>query len=292
VALATAGEIGVRRGAFGDSQALARQALAIVGDADVPAYWLAEMVLGTSAMMRSVEDAPPHFERALAATRRAGDTFDIVLAQQFLAVALPGLGPEHLDRALVEAREAMALATSVGSPSLLAQANFALGYTLIMRGDPTAGEHLAAAITPRAGAALSGTLGMLALHQMRFGSRTEALATIERAINYDVYIGDRGMFANSLDVLVGVLAGCDDPEGAAVVAGVLEGDAVPQIIRTGVPQERRAKVLQRLEARLGPEAWTAACARGAAMRFDEIVAFAVDRIDELCRRTESGADRD
>jgi hypothetical protein len=100
------------------------------------------------------------------------------------------------------------------------------------------------------------------------------------------------MFANSLDVLVGVLAGCDDPEGAAVVAGVLEGDAVPQIIRTGVPQERRAKVLQRLEARLGPEAWTAARARGAAMRFDEIVAFAVDRIDELCRRTESGADRD
>jgi hypothetical protein len=69
-----------------------------------------------------------------------------------------------------------------------------------------------------------------------------------------------------------------DARAGAVLAAAMESGAMPAVGRSGMPGERRARILARLEETLSPEDLVEARAQGSAMSYDEVVEFLLERI--------------
>src|SRR5262249_43730462 len=172
------------------------------------------------------------------------------------------------------------LARKIGCPTLIGQGEMAYGYVLTMRREPGAVEPLKAAAALRS-VNRAGALAVLALYQSTNGTPREAVEAIEEAIQHGHEIGDPGQITVAADIAVPLLVRYGDPEAAAVVLGSISGGALPRAGRSGVPGERRDRMLIRMNERLGEDALARAQARGTAMSYDEIMDFMFERVAAL-----------
>jgi hypothetical protein len=184
------------------------------------------------------------------------------------------------DTARSEARQAVAAARLVRSPTLLAHALSAHARTL---SEENPEEALAAAEEViglvEAGAANNSytpALQSAALLRSRRGDRLGAAQAIHAAIEHESHTGNRLTFAADITVAVVVLA--DQPSGfeaAATLAGACRGPVLGHLPAfLGAPhRDRYDQVLADLADTLGDEANAKAQHDGAAMTYDEIVHF-------------------
>jgi predicted ATPase/class 3 adenylate cyclase len=279
--LTAAADFAISRGDYSDAVELAEEALRLANEPD-PACWSAEMVLGRTALFDARDDPADHFERALAIARRTGDAYQRAVAQSNLAAGLSFHGADELERARAEAEAAVQLAEQTACSSVVASANFALGYILVLARDPGAVEPLRRSLA--AGPASSenpGSLNMLAIHYARHGTPAQALDLLEGSLNDARYRADPSYTSSSLDLALPVFVRFGDATTAAELRGALAHGALPAVTRAGVAKQRQKSGFARLDQQLSPEERRAAEARGAAMTHDQIIAHTLERIGSL-----------
>jgi predicted ATPase/class 3 adenylate cyclase len=279
--LTAAADFAISRGDYSDAVELAEEALRLANEPD-PACWSAEMVLGRTALFDARDDPADHFERALAIARRTGDAYQRAVAQSNLAAGLSFHGADELERARAEAEAAVQLAEQTACSSVIASANFALGYILVLARDPGAVEPLRRSLA--AGPASSenpGSLNMLAIHYARHGTPAQALDVLEGSLNDARYRADPSYTSSSLDLALPVFVRFGDATTAAELRGALAHGALPAVTRAGVAKQRQKSGFARLDQQLSPEERRSAEARGAAMTHDQIIAHTLERIAAL-----------
>jgi predicted ATPase len=290
--LTAAADFAISRGDYSDAVELAEEALRLANEPD-PACWSAEMVLGLTALFDARDDPAVHFERALAIARRTGDAYQQAVAQSNLAAGLSFHGADELERARAEAEAALPLAEQTACPSVIASANFALGYVLVLARDPGAVEPLRRSLP--AGLAFSenpGSLSMLALHYARHGTPAQALDALEGSLSHARYRADPSYTSSTVDLALPVFVRYGDATTAAELRGALALGALPAVTRAGVAEQRQKSGFEKLDQQLSPEERRSAEARGAAMTHDQVIAHTLERIAALRHKlAQRGADR-
>jgi predicted ATPase/class 3 adenylate cyclase len=269
-------------GLYDEAEARGAQALALATE-DIPEHWearaKAELMLGDLSLRGdSRSDPVAHYERALECSAGTLVASTPVMARHLLAVALPNRGREALGAARVEADRVMDQALATGSPTMIAQAHFGLGYIEFLTREPGAEQHLRKSLGsfgPNAG----GALGVLALVLSAEDNSTEALDTLGEAVRLSRDSGDHSMVSVNLDLGLPLLLRAGDAAGAATLLGALEHGAVPHVQRTGVPGQRRTRTTDRIVEQLGTSEFNSLRAQGAAMDYATVVAFALERIN-------------
>jgi hypothetical protein len=126
-------------------------------------------------------------------------------------------------------------------------------------------------------------LNSLALHHSEFGRYSEALGELRESIDHSTRAGDlvTNLTAMNFASLVFARAGVDE------AAAVLVGSSYAGLLARGYNVDdlpRAATAVQALGQRLGAQRWREATERGAAMDYDELLAFSVGALDDALRR--------
>jgi predicted ATPase/class 3 adenylate cyclase len=187
-------------------------------------------------------------------------------------------------RARAEAETALALARRSGSPSALAIGLLTFGFTW-WKDDPDAALRAMEEGTQlvRAGATdanFGGALIASALIHARRDETGPALAFLREGIAREHDTGDRGVVASTLFTVVDVLGAIGESEAAGVVVGVVTAGCMADMGFHGDP-EGFERGRDEAERALGPNAYDAAVARGAAMSFDEAATYALGELDRI-----------
>jgi hypothetical protein len=188
------------------------------------------------------------------------------------------------DKALASAHIALDAAEALGQPSALALALYANGMVRDEIDPASARRYCEQSIDlTEKGASdvvYANSFGTLALMSARAGDVPEALRDVRRSIAYAHSIGDRPPMVGTLHTATRLLPPVDDPERFANLAGgILDGWFKP--MGNIIPERDRlpASALAEVEAMLGSDRYRAARARGAAMRYDELVSLVLAALD-------------
>ena len=197
------------------------------------------------------------------------------------------LGAGDQDTARPAAQEALAIARTVGAPTLLANALSAYSRTVL---DENPTEALAAAEESmrliEAGAndtSYNFVAQTAALVRSARGDYVGAALAIHAGLDHYVRVGRRSLLSSLVAVAALVLAGLrDTSEAAATLCGAVSG---PELGRfpTFLPHAaaRYEQTLAELEVTLGPDTYARAWQRGESMTYDEIVAYALEQLKRL-----------
>jgi hypothetical protein len=191
-----------------------------------------------------------------------------------------------------EAERAVRDAGRIGAPTLVA---CALGAHAWAIADDDPEEALAAADEcvqlSEAGAgdfAYSPNLALGAMLREAAGDQPGALDALRKAVEYDARTGNRVYMAMALTRTALVLAGSPDAfTAAATLDGALAGPVLGIVPRWLTPpqQKRYEQRLAAISAGLGEDGTARARRRGAAMTYDEIVAYTLDQLGRLADRS-------
>ena len=124
----------------------------------------------------------------------------------------------------------------------------------------------------------------VALLRTADGDTAGAAHAIHTAIDHDARVGDRNYIAADVTVSVIVLAG--DRHGlssAATLSGAAAGPALGHIpaFTAANHRERYERAVTDVAAAVGADAFARAQADGAAMTYEEIIAYTLDQLDRL-----------
>jgi predicted ATPase len=246
------------------------------------------MATGEEAMLREVV-ADAH--RGLDAI--GGDAYARSALHSAFATMLLTVG--DVVGAKQEADAGMKIARQLANPTCLTLAHFAFGWAW-SNDDPDAA--LAAfdqsiALT-RAGAldgAYGAALCQAALIRARKGDERGAVEGLREAIAYSHDVGDRVNFSNAVNRGTEIVGRLGHAELSAVFGGIVAG----QFLGTSLIYELRGSesweheaVLDHVREELGDDAFAAATARGQAMSYDDIVAFALGELDRILEELDDG----
>jgi predicted ATPase/class 3 adenylate cyclase len=202
-------------------------------------------------------------------------------------------GAGEWDTARAEATEGLRAAQATGFPTLMASA-LATYARLVWSEDPdaalTAAEEAVRLVEGGEGGFVqtasdnnySAALQTAALARQQRGEVAEAARSIRTAVAYQERQGNRMVGTTDLAVAAIVLASLEGAaEAVAVVVGALTGPLLSRFPAYIAGPERTAyeQALAVARAALGPGAFEAAGRRGAAMSFDEILAFTIGALD-------------
>ncbi len=190
-----------------------------------------------------------------------------------------------MDLARTEARQAVAGARGLGVPSTLASVLMVDGH-LYCNDDPAyAMSQLTEAIALyEAGAAdslLAPALMDVGVLRAAAGDVTGASAAMRASLQSAVRNGDGPKARDAVVASTVVLARRREcGEAAAALAGACHGAVLGQIPPTfaRIHEARIAAAAAQVEHELGADVYQAAFQRGAAMTYDEIIAFTLDRL--------------
>jgi predicted ATPase len=117
------------------------------------------------------------------------------------------------------------------------------------------------------------------LHADR-GEYPAAIEALHQAIARAHADGDRPSMANAFARGARVMDAAGDPEAAALFSGAVASGVLTKLNAVPLPgRANHRELLDRLRSELGPETYDAATRRGAAMAYDELVAFALHRLE-------------
>ena len=192
------------------------------------------------------------------------------------------------DTARAEAERALAGARRIGAPTLLAGALYLHAFAVC---DDHPDEALAAAEESvrltEAGAGDIGyslALSLGATLRAAAGDHAGAARALRTAVVHEAGTGNRNSMATAVNRTALVLAGLPDTfEAAATLAGAITGPVlgVFPVVLTPPQQDRYRQRLAQVAATLGAERYGDAQQRGAAMTYDQIVAYTLDQLDRL-----------
>ena len=185
------------------------------------------------------------------------------------------------------AERADALAQESRNPSTLAQISYHLG-TLWARDDPArAIAAYEASIAFGGSGANDATLGaalfQCALLRARAGDHDTALAELRRSIEVQEWMNQRPQQEGALAYAIEILTIIGAYAEAAVLAGAARSGALTHLRTMTVPPEREQRSANPIRAALGDD-FDHYAAQGAAMSFDELVAWTLRAIDGLTGR--------
>jgi hypothetical protein len=185
----------------------------------------------------------------------------------------------YAERSLAEARRA-------GQPSGIAGALFATGVALEVT-DPAASlaAYEEAVAIYQAGPELGiGNLGMslggVARHRIASDDVRGALTALRDAIAHCHHYGEAPQLVGFVNETIVALARTHHRELAAVFVGVVDSGGFAGLQMMWNP-DRLAGVINDSRDALGPERYTAAFERGAAIPADDAVGFVLDELDRL-----------
>jgi hypothetical protein len=109
---------------------------------------------------------------------------------------------------------------------------------------------------------------------------TMVVEALHRAIAKAHADGDRPTMANAFARSARVMHAAGDHEAAALFSGAVARGVLTKLYAPPLPERaNRREMLGCLRSKLGPEAYDGATRRGAAMAYDELVAFALHRLE-------------
>jgi hypothetical protein len=172
----------------------------------------------------------------------------------------------------------------LGNPSQIVIALTAVGAALVDDDPARAREVLEESLAlVRAGASdvnVSLACTQLARLRMRDGEVAGALDALRTAVTHHHADGDRPGLVGTLLVVAAILGAAGRDEAAVTLGrGVVGGELAPLTAGMGAALSKQADLLAQARARLGDERYEEAAARGAAMPYEVIVAYALDEID-------------
>jgi tetratricopeptide (TPR) repeat protein len=228
-----------------------------------------------------VVEAKELIEQAVAAADRDGDEVISVSGRATLAI-FRWMSGEH--RAAIElADNVLRGARSIGSPTLTSYGLYSLAYTL-QDDDPSRAlaclrEQVDASDQLRWDA-MTGLCWMLLCRvEANHGDPTAAIESARTAIRHFAETGNRIQTAMTIKISANAFRPAGHPDVGAILLGWV--DQQPQRGTAGEEGDLYERQLAETRDVLGPEEYDALAARGAAMSYDEIVAYALQQADLL-----------
>ena len=290
---------------------------AVLGAAAVQAMFLGDLEAATTLARDAVRDGMPsdcpapmtvptaqamthayrgQFADALRVLREpipdleaAGDLFGLSTMHSTVSTVAHFAGDS--DTARTAAEEAVRLARQIRSPHAVALALFSMGNALA-RSDPgralAAFEECIALVEAGAGGRIvyGGALDGVGLLRASAGDPTGALQALRAAVALVRDSGNFNSFAGSLNGALPVLVQLDYPQSVAVLAGITTRGALAAVsLLSDDEQQERNQAMEAAQARLGPDAYEHALARGAAMTNDDAVTYTLKELDRVLAET-------
>lgn len=212
---------------------------------------------------------------------------DVTLAARVLLCPAPiftVLAGDH-DAARAMADQLVADARRLGQPTALALARYSKGFVLHHIGvepDAATDELEASIALTRAGASdavYAQALNVLALRHAMVGRTAESLAELRASIEHSTRANDLVSNISALTFAAVALARAGVDDAAAVCVGSSRAGFLSRNIQAFHPRGAQ-ETFAEVERRLGPRRWLEATDRGAAMEYDELMAFVVDALDD------------
>ena len=193
------------------------------------------------------------------------------------------------DAARAEAQRGLAGARRIGAPTLLAGALYVHAFAICDdRPDealPAVEESVRLTDAGAGDTAYSPALTLRATLQDRAGDQAGAARSLRTAVVFEAGTGNRHNMANAIRVAALVLAGRPDTfDAAATLAGAIAGPVLgvfPVVWFTPSQQHRYQQDLAQAAATLGTRRYTDAQEEGAAMIYDQIVAYTLEQLDRV-----------
>jgi predicted ATPase len=190
------------------------------------------------------------------------------------------------DRAArAEAEQVLREARALGNPTGIGNALHSFGWALARESPDealAAFEEASSGLTTANDNLVMSAFGMVAQLRARRGDRSGALEALRASVVSGHELGDRPQFVATIGWGVFVFSRFGQLEQAAVLAGALVDGPLAEISRfPGVAQSHEDPALTRVRSAIGTDAYRDAAARGAAMSFDDVVAYMIREIDAL-----------
>jgi hypothetical protein len=123
-------------------------------------------------------------------------------------------------------------------------------------------------------------LALIAQLHAGMGDYPAAVEALHRAIARAHADGDRPSMANAFARGATVMDAVGDHEAAALFSAAIGRGALVKLYALPLPERpSHRELLNRLRSELGPKAYDAVTSRGAAMGYDELVTFALHRLE-------------
>jgi predicted ATPase len=210
-------------------------------------------------------------------------------AQVHMAAAGMAAALGNVELAQQEVPVALEISRRIANPTLLGLVMYASGLAS-WQSDPTAAqaaleEYVQIVRTTRHGVILPRVLALLAQLRARSGDVPAALQTLQDALQRAHTNGDRPATAVCLARGTAVMAALEELETAAVSWGAVAHGVFAHLMvlpANEIPGHNQFMAAVRSE--LGEDLYKAATARGAAMTYEQVTAFALAAIEDLGSR--------
>jgi len=226
---------------------------------------------------------------ALAEARRAPDW---VSAMAHSIIAMHQLGNGLVTDGRRDAERALELARRSRIPSALVMATYALGWALSFddpeRSVATLSETIELCEAGAIDAVLAPALCQRAVLHLHEGRLAIAVPDLQAGFERSVEIGDARTVGAATLATMPALVLADMADRAAVVLGAIDAGVIWTFVASGYGIFDVSQIAPDVEATLGIEAFAAARARGAAMSYDEAVAFVRTGLSDLALTTAPG----
>jgi predicted ATPase/class 3 adenylate cyclase len=271
---------------WGDHERARTLAMAALRDGPAPGGWapgLGYLTLGYSALATGSHD---EVGAVMAEGRKA---LEAIGADEWTRVsfawttaAFGGVLGDPGARSLAE--EAVTIARRIGNPSSIANSLHALGWSLAHDSPDealAAFEEATSVLRIANDNLLTSALSMIARLRARAGDLDGALQALRDSVEYGDRIGDRPQFVSTVDCGVAILARYGQPELAAVWAGVVIDGPLAALNSFPAARAHGDRLLTRVQAELGDDAYRSAVEFGARMSYDELVPYLLGKLDRL-----------
>lgn len=248
---------------------------------------------GSYAFEGKIAEAVDAAERAMALAESRGAP-EWVSAITLAVIAMHQLGNGLRAEGLRDAERSLVLARRSRIPSCVVMATYALGWALSFDQPEAAIATLSETVELCEAGAIDAVrapaLCQRAVLRLQAGRLADAVPDIRAGFERSVEIADSLTIGAATLATVSALVQAGQAEQSATVLGALDAGVIWSYGASGYGIFDASEVAPTVEATAGPDAYRAAHARGAAMSYDDAIAFLRSALDGLREHTGSTSD--